>query len=61
MTIKKEVRLEREKLKKQSINLRELAKDVEYEKSLKLREEQNKIYQKWKFYDFILKQEGEKN
>lgn len=58
MTIKKEVRLEREKLKKQSINLRKLAKDVEYEKSLKLREEQNKTYQKWKFYDFILKQEG---
>lgn len=51
----RELRKERERLKKQSINLRDLAFDAKGEKVNKLREQQNDKYNQWKFYDNFIK------
>lgn len=50
------IRDKREKLRRESTLLRESASDNKtIEESLKIREKQNSVYNKWKFYDSIIK------
>lgn len=50
------IRDKREKLRRESTLLRESAFDKKViEEQLIIREKQNKVYNKWKFYDSIIK------
>lgn len=52
----KEIREERNRLCKQSKLLREKAFDAKsFDVSMKIRENQNQVYNKWKFYDNMIK------
>lgn len=53
--MKRSVRDTRENLRKESIKLRNLANETPGEKGIKIRDNQNDIYHKWKFYDSIIK------
>ena len=51
----REIRDVRDKLRKQSITLRNLANETSGEKGFEIRDKQNQVYNKWKFYTNILK------
>lgn len=55
--MKREIRNERNKLRERSILLRDVLKDdkTNKNKTNQIYEEQNKIYQKYKFYDNFIK------
>lgn len=57
--MKREVRQKKEQLYKQTKILRKLYWDygLSYEKGVKLREQQAKLYDKWNFYSELLKAE----
>lgn len=57
--MKRDVRDKKEKLYKQTKILRKLYWDygLSYEKGVALREQQNKLYDKWNFYNNMLKAE----
>lgn len=54
--MKKEIRQKRNELLKESVKLRGVALDFEGQKSIELRKKQDATYNKWKFYDNIIKQ-----
>lgn len=58
--MKREIRDEREKLYRESLRMRNLANEISGKKSFEIREEQDKVYHKWKFYTNMIK-EFEKN
>jgi hypothetical protein len=53
--IKREIRDKRNKLREESIRLRENAPLVKFNKTQSMRKEQNEIYKKWEFYDKLIK------
>ena len=53
--IKREIRDKRNKLRGESIRLRENAPLVKFNKTQSMRKEQNEIYKKWEFYDKLIK------
>ena len=55
--MRKSVRDTRHDLYRKSVKLRELAQDCStVSRSFEVRDEQNKIYNKWKFYTNIIKE-----
>lgn len=57
--MKREVRDKKEKLFKQTLDLKKLywKNSLSYEKGTKIREEQSKVYDKWNFYQNMIKAE----
>ena len=57
--MKREVRDKREKLFKETLNLKKLywQNSFSYEKGTKIRKEQSKVYDKWNFYKNMIKAE----
>lgn len=57
--MKREIRDEKEKLYEKTKSMKKLYfdKNLSYDKAQKIREEQTKIYNKWKFYSNLLKAE----
>lgn len=59
--MKKEIRDKRKKLLKESLRLRDLANETPGEKGFEIRDNQNDVYHKWKFYDGIIKADDKIN
>lgn len=57
--MKRSARDERKKLYDSTIRLKDLSfsKDLDYESSMKIRKEQDKLYKKWEFYNKLIKTE----
>lgn len=53
--IKKEVRIERERLRRESFKLRNIFIMNDFDKGIVVRNKQNEIYKKWLFYDKLIK------
>lgn len=53
--IKKDARIERERLRRESFKLRNIFIMNDFDKGIVVRNKQNKIYKKWLFYDKLIK------
>ena len=49
------IRNKREELRKKSVGLREIAIDETADNSIEIRDKQDEIYNRWKFYDKVIK------
>lgn len=54
--MKQEIRKRKNELLKQSINLRNYALDFDGKKSIEIREKQDEVYNRWKFYSNMIKE-----
>ena len=57
--MKRSARDERKKLYESTIRLKELSfsKNLDYDSSMKIRQEQEELYRKWEFYNKLIKTE----
>lgn len=57
--MKRSARDKRKELYNGTIRLKELSfsKDLDYDSSMKVREEQDKLYKRWEFYNNLIKTE----
>lgn len=54
--MKREIRDEREKLYRESLKMRQIANETSGKKSFEIREAQDKMYNKWKFYTNMIRE-----
>ena len=59
--MKKEIREKRHDLYRKSLKLRDLSNSFDGEKSYEIRKKQDEIYNKWKFYNNIIKADDKIN
>lgn len=53
--MRREIREKRHKLYQDSVRLRDCSNEGKGEHTFKIREKQDEVYKKWKFYDEIIK------